>query len=421
MILEKKEDTSHLIAIDRRSHLEVSDPKHRYGKNLRLYYEEWQRIKFPNRIHRSLSVAAEDVPSSPFADLDGYEEFFRWLDNPQCLPEVSGCPRDQLDGDTVTYCRSTIDRMRYSIAFDKRGRLHRYRRRSSLEELHRSLEDDEDSLLSTGKSGHIFVTRDGTLYTHVKRIEQPPRFHHSSFFAGDVVEAAGILVCDRGERLVLYPHSGHYRPKDKHFLNFLLFLERSGVDLSGVTVDVQRTLRTARLVLPGGEKVKKKDTAWMWGALKLRDFLLVKVGAWDRGMFAELSQAVVNRSYLSNAGVVSLLEKLDLKDGEAWAAALQRIEVELAAERAAVAVEEQERDKQRSPSELQDMDEIDEEALANKAVYPDTYALVQSSMSALRYNAIMPTIRSISFRVAQNVSRRPSDAGGRIKRWCICS
>lgn len=124
------------------------------------------------------------------------------------------------------------------------------------------------------------------------------RFHHSSFFAGDVVEAAGILVCELGVSLVLYPHSGHYRPRDKHFLNFLIFLRKNHVDLAEVTVDVQRTLRTARLVLPGGEKVKKKDASWMWGALMLFDFLSVKVHAWDSGLFRELVQYAVDRSYL---------------------------------------------------------------------------------------------------------------------------
>lgn len=33
------------IRIDSRSHLEVFDQKHRYGKNLRLYYKEWVKQK----------------------------------------------------------------------------------------------------------------------------------------------------------------------------------------------------------------------------------------------------------------------------------------------------------------------------------------------------------------------------------------
>lgn len=33
------------IRVDPRSHLEVFDRKHRYGKNLRIYYDEWVRLR----------------------------------------------------------------------------------------------------------------------------------------------------------------------------------------------------------------------------------------------------------------------------------------------------------------------------------------------------------------------------------------
>ena len=169
-MLEKSEDTSHLIAIDRRSHLEVSDPMHRYGKNLRLYYDEWIRrgLCTVPRLH---SRSAELEKLSPSLELDDYEAFFQWLDNPEDRPELEECPRDVLDGDTVIYCRSSADRVRYSVLFDSHGRLHRCKRRSN----GHMDETDEDSLLSTGKSGHIFVVKDGTMYTHVKKVEQPPR------------------------------------------------------------------------------------------------------------------------------------------------------------------------------------------------------------------------------------------------------
>ena len=140
------------------------------------------------------------------------------------------------------------------------------------------------------------------------------------------MEAAGILVCERGENLVLYPHSGHYRPKDKHFLQLLLMLQSNRVDLSRVIVDVQRTLRTARLILPGGEKVKKKETAWMWSAVTLRDFLVVKVGSWDRGLFSELIQEVVRRAFLRSSGDIQRLSGVDVRDKIAWDNALKSIE-----------------------------------------------------------------------------------------------
>ena len=153
------------------------------------------------------------------------------------------------------------------------------------------------------------------------------RFHHSSFFAGDVVEAAGILVCERGENLILYPHSGHYRPKDKHFLHLLLMLQHNRVNLSKVMVDVQRTLRTARLILPGGEKVKKKETAWMWSAVTLRDFLVAKVGAWDRGLFQELIQEAVRRAFIRSSGSLQPMSDVDLRNKAAWENAFKSLEV----------------------------------------------------------------------------------------------
>ena len=309
IILERRQDTSNLIGIDSRSHLEVSDPKHRYGKNLRLYFEEWCRL-FPRKDNHNrlvngnsegvLAPACSLHTMTPYYELSSFEAFFQWLDAANNVLSLPSCPRDVLDGDTVTYCRSSLHRHRYATLFDKRGRLHRLQARmmrasfcSAEEEM--ADNNNSSSLLTTGKAGHIFVAKDGVIYTHEKKVDAPPRFHHSSFFAGDVVEAAGILVCEAGEKLTLYPHSGHYRPTDKHFLNLLLLLSANNVDLNTVTVDVQRTLRTARLVLPGGEKCKKKDSAWMWGAPELFDFLMVKVSAWERGLFAELLSAVLER------------------------------------------------------------------------------------------------------------------------------
>jgi len=55
-----------MIEIDPRSYLEVKDKKHRYGKNLRQYYKEWDKILSPED--------SRDVQS-----------FFDWLDDPNCL------------------------------------------------------------------------------------------------------------------------------------------------------------------------------------------------------------------------------------------------------------------------------------------------------------------------------------------------
>jgi len=73
-------------------------------------------------------------------------------------------------------------------------------------------------------NGFIFVLRGGTLYAHRKKTDAPPRFHHSSFFSGECVEAAGALVVRRGALVRLYPHSGHYRPGDAALARLLAFV-----------------------------------------------------------------------------------------------------------------------------------------------------------------------------------------------------
>lgn len=76
-------DERNAIHIDPRSHLEVSDKHHRYAKNLRLYFQEFVRI-------RGLKDVSKDLPTT-LNDLDKlnlFEQFFAWLDDDKCKPEV---------------------------------------------------------------------------------------------------------------------------------------------------------------------------------------------------------------------------------------------------------------------------------------------------------------------------------------------
>jgi hypothetical protein len=73
------------------------------------------------------------------------------------------------------------------------------------------------------------------------------RFHHSSFFAGEAVEAAGQIVVKGGRLVELYPHSGHYRPQDKHLLYMINFFSSHSVKLD-YTVDAQRLLKIPRIL-----------------------------------------------------------------------------------------------------------------------------------------------------------------------------
>ena len=78
---------SDIIPIDPRSHLEVADRKHRYAKNLRLYFKEYHRLHGSNEIEEyQATVTGASTPSRKWIR---YEPFFKWLDNADALPNVS--------------------------------------------------------------------------------------------------------------------------------------------------------------------------------------------------------------------------------------------------------------------------------------------------------------------------------------------
>ncbi len=236
--------------IDRRAWLEVEDRKHRYAKNLRLYYKEWDRQGQPG-------------PS-----------FWAWLDEDSV--ELEDCSRAQLEAETVHYCASSEERLVYEVQFREAGLLHRR-------------QDSEWARVNTGPDGWIFVLRDRIIYAHEKKTDQPPRFHHSSFFAGECVQAAGLFVAAEGVLERLYPHSGHYRPTDSHLLSLLLFLESQAVDMDAMQVDVQLVMKVARAhdANKGGRK-RKIDSPYMWTGLHAKYFLLAKRYAWEHKLFEQL-------------------------------------------------------------------------------------------------------------------------------------
>lgn len=65
------------ISIDSRSLLEVADKKHRYGKNLRIYFKEY--------IKRNDCIELIDLDTSSY----NFDPFFCWLDDSEKKPEVN--------------------------------------------------------------------------------------------------------------------------------------------------------------------------------------------------------------------------------------------------------------------------------------------------------------------------------------------
>ncbi|KAL3789300.1 hypothetical protein ACHAWO_004851 [Cyclotella atomus] len=227
--------------LHRKAWLEVSDKHHRYGKNLRMYYKQWESLGHP------------------------FSMFFDWLDskgeaegNP--LPDLPECPRSVLDSDTVLYILDPEISNTYAleIVADQNGNAI-------------VLDRTSKRPVCTGKEGWIFVLRDHVMYGSQKvtatggcspvgapsTVKQ--RFHHSSFFGGKAVASAGIfLTNDQGRLTDLWPHSGHYRPGEAHMQRALFFMQQQGVDLSTFEVDMQQIFKVCRKKSPK-EKAKKKD------------------------------------------------------------------------------------------------------------------------------------------------------------------
>ncbi|CAM9887448.1 unnamed protein product [Chrysoparadoxa australica] len=196
------------------------------------------------------------------------DSFFPWLE--ESAEELAECPRDVLEADTVTYLITDEQRKEYEVLLKPTN--------TGPQLVHCA----SSKPINTGGDGWIFVMRGGRLYASTKRTTAP-RFHHSSFFGGEYVESAGLLVANKGIIECVYPHSGHYRPTDNHLAQLLVWLHLGGVDLTRISVDAQRTYKVARQ-----EKVKKIDSPFMANAKEMLDFLEHKAKAWESGLFAEL-------------------------------------------------------------------------------------------------------------------------------------
>lgn len=286
--------------LHRKAWLEVSDKYHRYGKNLRLYYRYWERLGFPTN------------------------QFFDWLDSKgdaagQPLPNLDECPRSVLDSDTVLYITNPeiTDGYALDILCNDDGCAR--------------IIDVDGRPIATGSEGWIFVLRDGVMYGAEKITSisghSKQRFHHSSFFCGKAVAAAGIIITDdQGYMTRLYPHSGHYRPGEAHMQRMLFFLHRKGVDLRTFDMDTQQFRHVARdkdamkakedvekkKAPKEGEKKKKIDSLHMEKAVTVACFLAHKASFIGQGIFDAIHK-------IRKADATSVSEALELVDnGGYW-------------------------------------------------------------------------------------------------------
>ena len=224
--------------------------------------------------------------------------FFDWLDskgeaagNP--LPILDDCPRAKLDSDTVLYITNPNVTAAYAIKFvpDENGR-------------GRAVDVDGETVV-TGPDGWIFVLRDNVLYAAEKITSvtghSKQRFHHSSFFGGKAVAAAGIFITDdEGILTRLYPHSGHYRPGEAHLQRVLFHLHHQGISLRTFEMDLQQILHVTRDKEPKDhektdndksvEKKKKVDSLHLVSAVHAACFLAHKARFIGLNIFSQIHQ-----------------------------------------------------------------------------------------------------------------------------------
>ncbi|KAI4317476.1 hypothetical protein L6164_025343 [Bauhinia variegata] len=174
--------------------LEAIDPRHRYGHNLHFYYDKW--FKCLSR-----------------------EPFFYWLDIGEGKEvNLEKCPRSKLQQQCIKYL-GPMERLAYEVVVED-GKFY-YKQSGEL--LH--TKDDRHAkwifVLSTSKTLYVGKKKKGS-------------FQHSSFLAGGATSAAGRLVVEYGVLKAVWPHSGHYRPTEENFKEFISFLRDNNVNLTDV-------------------------------------------------------------------------------------------------------------------------------------------------------------------------------------------
>ncbi|MCD9637693.1 IQ domain-containing protein iqm3 [Datura stramonium] len=177
--------------------IEAIDPRHRYGHNLHIYYEEWCKT-------------------------DSGQPFFFWLDlGDGKKVDLEECPRSKLQKQSIQYL-GPQEREHYEYIVAEGKIVH----------------EETGNLLDTTKglpgAKWIFVmSTSRRLYAGEKK---KGMFHHSSFLAGGATSAAGRLVVKDGRVKSISAYSGHYRPTEDRLDSFLSFLNENGVNLDEVEI-----------------------------------------------------------------------------------------------------------------------------------------------------------------------------------------
>ncbi|WOL17567.1 IQ domain-containing protein IQM1-like [Canna indica] len=176
--------------------LEAIDPRHRYGHNLQFYYDRWLQC-------------------------ESMQPFFYWLDVGEGK-EVNlekQCTRSKLQQQCIKYL-GPKERDAYEVIIED-GKFIYKQGKQILDTSDGPKDAKWIFVLSTSRKLYVGQKKKGT-------------FQHSSFLAGGATSAAGRLVVEDGVLKAVWPHSGHYRPTEENFQEFMSFLKENNVDLTDV-------------------------------------------------------------------------------------------------------------------------------------------------------------------------------------------
>ncbi|XP_010276348.1 PREDICTED: IQ domain-containing protein IQM2-like [Nelumbo nucifera] len=205
--------------------LEAIDPRHRYGHNLHFYYVKWLHC-------------------------ESRQPFFYWLDigEGKEVNLVDKCPRSKLQQQCIKYL-GPIERKAYEVVVEN-GKFF-YKQTGKVLDTSEGPKDGKwIFVLSTSKNLYVGQKKKGT-------------FQHSSFLAGGATSAAGRLVVQNGVLKAVWPHSGHYRPTEENFQEFMTYLKEHNVDLTDVkrspTDEEEDSLRKQRSSIGLRENSSEQD------------------------------------------------------------------------------------------------------------------------------------------------------------------
>jgi len=163
--------------------LEALDRRHRYGGNLKHYFEAWRGS-------------------------DTFESFFYWLDEGDGRDvDLQIASRSNLEAHHVKYC-TAIEREAF-LTKTSHGKICYVLTGKPVE---------GKKIFVMGTRGHLYMA---------DKIKG--RFQHSSFLAGAAVTVAGSAEMSDGHFISLSAKSGHYRPMREDFVLFVKVLQEKGL------------------------------------------------------------------------------------------------------------------------------------------------------------------------------------------------